>query len=73
MSLFSSSESFRPTEVTQFVGNRDSGASTLIVGTDAGLGYLKALGNPDGPHALAKDLLGTHLVRNLDFQRLITL
>jgi len=29
------------------------------------LGYLKALGNPDGPHALAKDLLGTHLAAKL--------
>lgn len=65
MSLFSSSESFRPTEVTQFVANKDSGAGTLIVSTDAGLGYLKALGNPDGPHALAKDLIGTHLAAKL--------
>ncbi|MCE2811452.1 MAG: hypothetical protein LW850_13790 [Planctomycetaceae bacterium] len=39
----------------------NSGAGTLIVRTDAGLAYLKALGNPDGPHALVKDLLGTHL------------
>ena len=65
MSLFSSNVSFRPTEVTQFIANKDSGAGTLIVGTDAGLGYLKALGNPDGPHALAKDLLGTHLAAKL--------
>jgi hypothetical protein len=39
----------------------NSGDGTLIVRTDAGLAYLKALGNPDGPHALVKDLLGTHL------------
>lgn len=61
MSLFASSESFRPTEVTQFIDNRDSGAGTLVVETDAGIGYLKALGNPDGPHALVKEFLGTHL------------
>ncbi len=51
--------------VTQFIGNIDSGAGTLIVSTDAGLGYLKALGNPDGPHALVKDLLGTRLAAML--------
>lgn len=53
--------SWQPTEVTRFVDHLDSGAGTLIVETDAGLAYMKALGNPDGPHALAKDFLGTSL------------
>jgi len=56
-----SSSNWQPTEVTQFINHVNSGAGTLIVGTDAGLAYLKALGNLDGPHALIKDLLGTHL------------
>jgi hypothetical protein len=60
-----SSSNWQPTEVTQFINHVNSGAGTLIVGTDAGLAYLKALGNPDGPHALAKDLLGTHLASML--------
>lgn len=60
-----SSRSWQPTEVTQFVNHVNSGAGTLIVETDAGLGYLKALGNPDSPHALAKDFLGTHLAAML--------
>jgi hypothetical protein len=38
-----------------------SGARTLIVVTDQGKGYLKALGNPEGPHVLACDLVGTRL------------
>ena len=59
------SSNWQPTEVTQFINHVNSGAGTLIVGTDAGLAYLKALGNPDGPHALAKDLLGTHLAAML--------
>ncbi len=29
------------------------------------MAYLKAIGNPDGPHALVKDLLGTHLAAML--------
>lgn len=57
--------SWQPTEITQFINHVDSGAGTLIVQTDAGLAYLKALGNPDGPHALVKDLLGTHLAAML--------
>ncbi len=57
--------SWQPTEVTQFINHVNSGAGTLIVRTDAGLAYLKALGNPDGPHALVKDLIGTHLAAML--------
>ena len=56
-----SSSTWQPTEVTHFINHVNSGAGTLIVFADAGLAYLKALGNPDGPHALVKDLLGTHL------------
>jgi hypothetical protein len=56
-----SSDNWKPTEVTQLITRLDSGAGTLIVNTDAGQGYLKALGNPDGPHALVKDFLGTQL------------
>jgi hypothetical protein len=47
-----SSGNWQPTEVNQFINHVNSGAGTLIVRTDAGLAYLKALGNPDGPHAL---------------------
>jgi len=60
-----SNPSWQPTEVTQFINHVNSGAGTLIVRTDAGLAYLKAIGNPDGPHALVKDLLGTHLAAML--------
>jgi len=31
--------------------------------TDSGDAYLKGLGNPEGPHALACELVGTHLAR----------
>ncbi len=34
---------------------------TVRVVTDAGPGFLKALGNKNGPHLLAKDLIGTQL------------
>lgn len=65
MSLFSSNAAFQPTEVTRFVRNLDSGAGAILVETDAGPGYLKAIGNPGGPHVLACDLVGTHLAARL--------
>ncbi len=48
--LWHSSSNWQPTEVTQFVNHVNSGAGTLIVRTDAGLAYLKALGNPEVHH-----------------------
>jgi hypothetical protein len=36
---------------------------TALVTTDAGKGYLKALGNRGGPHYLAADWVATHLAR----------
>ncbi len=41
------------------IGSRPTGASVVIVETDAGEGYLKGLGNEAGPHALACELIGS--------------
>src|SRR5436309_15295437 len=38
-------------------------ADTVRVTTDAGPGFLKALGNHGGPHLLAAEWLGTHLAQ----------
>jgi hypothetical protein len=40
-----------------------SSTAVVRVETDCGEGYLKALGNPAGPHALACELVGTQLAR----------
>ena len=58
---FFSSSNFQPTSITRFIANFDSGAGTLFVDTDAGKAYLKAIGNPAGPHALACEWVGTRL------------
>ena len=58
---FFSSSNFQPTCVTRFIDNFDSGAGTLLVDTDSGKAYLKALGNPGGPHVLACEWVGTRL------------
>jgi len=43
----------------------NDGCSTkvAIIQTDAGRAYLKALGNPMGPHALAREWIGTSVAR----------
>jgi hypothetical protein len=40
-----------------------TGTRTIKVVTDQGAGYLKALGNPEGPHVLVCELVGTRLAR----------
>ncbi len=54
---------WQPTCITQFVEARKSSTMVVIVQTDAGRGYLKAMGNPEGEHALACDWVGTQLAR----------
>lgn len=50
-----------PSIVLRVIKTIPSSTSPVLVDTDAGLGYLKALGNPEGPHALACDFVGTEL------------
>ncbi len=54
---------WQPTCITQFVEARKSSTQVVIVETDAGRGYLKAMGNPEGDHALACDWVGTQLAK----------
>jgi hypothetical protein len=39
--------------------------ATVLVETDQGEGYLKAMGNPESPHVLACEWVGTQLARRL--------
>lgn len=52
-----------PTRVRRFIKAFATSTAVVHVQTDDGLAYLKALGNPQGPHALACDLVGTRLAR----------
>lgn len=52
---------WQPTCITQFIEARKSSTMVVIVETDAGRGFLKAMGNPEGEHALACDWVGTQL------------
>lgn len=52
---------WQPTEIRRFVESFDTGAGVVLVETDAGPGYLKAIGNHSGEHVLACELVGTQL------------
>lgn len=54
--------------VIKKVESNTIGTSTkpIIVDTNAGKGYFKALGNPSGPHALACEWVGTSLAQLLE-------
>jgi hypothetical protein len=52
---------WNPTRIVRFVRSFATSTGPVRVDTDSGEGYLKALGNPEGPHALACELVGNML------------
>lgn len=54
---------WRPTTIRQFVDHFGTATDTVLVETDQGSGYLKAMGNRAGPHALACEWVGTSLAK----------
>jgi hypothetical protein len=61
--MVSASPSWQPTTVRRFIKALETATGTVIVETDQGEGYLKPLGNPEGPHVLACEWVGTQLAR----------
>ena len=59
----SKAQPWKPTTIRRFVKAIKSSACTALVETDAGSGYLKALGGPEGPHILACEWVATHLAK----------
>lgn len=66
----SSESDWCPQTVLRFITAFPSSTSPALVETDCGEGYLKALGNPQGPHALACELVGTILARKMGLKTL---
>jgi hypothetical protein len=50
-----------PRNVIRFTQSFGTAAGTARIDTDAGEGYIKALGNAEGPHILACELVGSLL------------
>lgn len=54
---------WQPTRFVRFEKSLDTSMGTARIVTDAGKAYCKALGNRQGPHALACEWVGTQLAR----------
>ncbi len=54
---------WQPQVIRRFIRHFDTGAGVIRVETDQGEGYAKVLGNPAGPHALAREWVCTALAR----------
>ena len=52
---------WHPREILRFVRSIPSSTGVAVVITDAGEGFLKTIGNPEGEHALACEWVATHL------------
>jgi hypothetical protein len=59
---------WQPTKFLRHIETTGSSSRTAIVQTDAGLAYLKAINNPQSPHILACDWIGTKLARRFGLQ-----
>lgn len=54
---------WHPTEFRRFEQAFDTSTGPALIVTDKGKAYLKALGNPEGPHVLACEWIAAHLAR----------
>jgi hypothetical protein len=54
---------WKPQKIDRFIKNFPTAAGTILVKTDLGEGYLKAMGNPGGEHCLACEYVGTQLAK----------
>lgn len=61
---------WRPTRLVRSEQVLATSMRTVVVMTDLGRGHLKAIGNPEGEHALASDLIGSHLAEWIGLETL---
>jgi len=52
---------WRPTRIERYLSSAETSTKVARVLTDAGEAYMKAMGNPEGPHALVREYVGTSL------------
>ncbi|MCC5876104.1 MAG: hypothetical protein JJU11_07795 [Candidatus Sumerlaeia bacterium] len=62
--------SWRPTEILSHLRSHNSSTGPILVETDAGDAWIKAIGNPEGEHALVCEWVGTSLARLLGLRTL---
>ncbi|HPF37585.1 MAG TPA: hypothetical protein PK093_02995 [Phycisphaerae bacterium] len=59
----SSPPPWRPTQLLRVVKSFDTSMGTTLIKTDATFAYIKAMGNRQGPHALAAEFVASSLAR----------
>lgn len=64
----SESKHWAPSEFRRFEEHYQTSTGPARIVTDAGRAYLKALGNPEGPHALACEWIGAKLARWMELR-----
>ena len=52
---------WQPTRIRRFIESLGTSTRVMRVETDLGEGFVKALGNPEGPHVLASEWVGSQL------------
>lgn len=68
--MATSRQNWQPKVIRRFVKSAATATEVVVVETDQGRGYLKALGNKSGPHALACEWVGTNIAKLLGLQTL---
>ena len=68
--MATSRQSWQPKTIRRFIKSVATATETVLVETDQGRGYLKALRNKSGPHALACEWIGTNLAKLFGLQTL---
>jgi hypothetical protein len=61
---------WQPGEIKYPIESFQTSTGVVRVKTDAGIGYLKALGNSQGPHSLVRELVGTSIAKFLGLKTL---
>jgi len=61
---------WQPNIIDRYIQSFDTSTKVVEVMTDAGLGFLKGIGNPQGAQSLASELVGTELAAWLGLQTL---
>lgn len=61
---------WNPTQIKYSIKVLHTSTNVVRVMTDDGIGYLKVMGNPEGPHALIREYIGTSVAKFLGLKTL---
>lgn len=68
--MYSSNNSWNPTAFLKYITHFSTSTGVALIKTDKTEGYIKPLGNREGPHALAREFIGTSIAEYLGIRTL---